>query len=93
MEHLELRGQIINSNAATATIKTTETQQYEKNLMSVGSKIWKLIEEKFPYASFTSSDIQEMYEDKYNKPVQLSIISTYLSRYCERGKTCQKQKR
>ena len=54
--------QTINSINATATIKTTETQQYEKNLMSVGSKIWKLVKEKFPYASFTSSDIQEMYE-------------------------------
>lgn len=54
--------QTINSITATATIKTTETQQYEKNLMSVGSKIWKLVKEKFPYASFTSSDIQGMYE-------------------------------
>ncbi len=54
--------QTINSINATSTIKTTETQQYEKNLMSVGSKIWKLVNEKFPYASFTSSDIQEMYE-------------------------------
>ena len=54
--------QTINSINATVTIKTTETQQYEKNLMSVGSKIWKLVKEKFPYASFTSSDIQEMYE-------------------------------
>jgi hypothetical protein len=44
MKHLELRGQTTNSIAATATIKTTETQQYEKNLMSVGSKIWKLLE-------------------------------------------------
>lgn len=54
--------QTINSITATATIKTTETQQYEKNLISVGSKIWKLVKEKFPYASFTSSDIQGMYE-------------------------------
>ena len=45
MKHLELIGQTTNSIAATATIKTTETQQYEKNLMSVGSKIWKLIRE------------------------------------------------
>lgn len=54
--------QTINSINATSTIKTTETQQYEKNLISVGSKIWKLVKEKFPYASFTSSDIQGMYE-------------------------------
>ena len=45
--------QTINSITATAIIKTTETQQYEKNLMSMGSKIWKLVKEKFPYACFT----------------------------------------
>jgi hypothetical protein len=62
IKHLELRGQTTNSIAATATIKTTETQQYQKNLMSVGSKIWKLIKEKFPYASLTYSDIREIYD-------------------------------
>ena len=53
---------------------------------SVGDKIWHLVEGKFPYGSFTSTDILELYEDQYNEPIKLSIISTYLSRYSERGR-------
>jgi hypothetical protein len=53
---------------------------------SVGDKIWGLVEGKFPYGSFTSTDILELYEDQYNEPIKLSIISTYLSRYSERGR-------
>lgn len=53
---------------------------------SVGDRIWALVESKFPYGSFTSSDILELYEDTYNEPIKLSIISTYLSRYAERGR-------
>jgi hypothetical protein len=53
---------------------------------SVGDKIWTLAEGKFPYGGFTSTDILELYEDQYNEPIKLSIISTYLSRYAERGR-------
>ena len=53
---------------------------------SVGDRIWALVESKFPYGSFTSSDILEQYEDTFNEPIKLSIISTYLSRYAVRGR-------
>ena len=53
---------------------------------SVGDRIWNLVESKFPYGSFTSSDILELFEDQYNEPIKLSIVSTYLSRYSERGR-------
>ena len=69
-----------------------ETEIQNKNLASVGSKIWGIIEHKFPYSTFTSSDILEIYEDEYNEPIQLSIISTYLSRYSDRGKLGRNRK-
>jgi len=53
---------------------------------SVGDRIWSLVEGKFPYSSFTSTDILELFEDQYNEPIKLSIISTYLSRYSDRGR-------
>lgn len=53
---------------------------------SVGDRIWSLVEAKFPYGGFTSTDILELYEDQYNEPIKLSIISTYLSRYSDRGR-------
>jgi hypothetical protein len=66
-----------------------ESETYKSNRAtpaSVGDKIWSLIEGKFPYGGFTSTDILELYEDQYNEPIKLSIISTYLSRYAERGR-------
>jgi hypothetical protein len=69
-----------------------DTEIQHKNLASVGSKIWGIIEHKFPYSTFTSSDILEIYEDEYNEPIQLSIISTYLSRYSDRGKLGRSRK-
>lgn len=52
---------------------------------SVGSKIWSLVENKFNFGDFTSSSLLEAYEDEYNEPVKLSVISTYLSRFADRG--------
>lgn len=66
-----------------------ENETYRSNRAtpaSVGDKIWSLVEGKFPYGGFTSTDILELYEDQYNEPIKLSIISTYLSRYAERGR-------
>ena len=65
----------------------SESGSYDnKTPASVGDKIWSLLESKFPYGGFTSTDILELYEDQYNEPIKLSIISTYLSRYSERGR-------
>ncbi|HUG96136.1 MAG TPA: hypothetical protein VMJ94_01220 [Nitrososphaera sp.] len=64
-----------------------ETETFTaKAAASVGDRIWSLVEGKFPYGGFTSTDILELYEDQYNEPIKLSIISTYLSRYSDRGR-------
>lgn len=48
-------------------------------------KLYSLIEERFQLGFFTSSDIQEAYEDTYNEPIKISTISTYLARLAEKG--------
>jgi len=63
-----------------------ETLTLNRTAGSVGDRIWNVVEGKFPYGGFTSTDILELYEDQYNEPIKLSIISTYLSRYSERGR-------
>ncbi|MCP8317061.1 MAG: BlaI/MecI/CopY family transcriptional regulator [archaeon] len=47
--------------------------------------LYTLIEKKFTFGSFTSTDILEAYEDEYNSPIRLSTISTYLQRLTEKG--------
>lgn len=75
----------IENNSEGATHSSLEAE-FRAHPASVGDRIWALVEAKFPYGSFTSSDILELYEDTYNEPIKLSIISTYLSRYAERGR-------
>jgi predicted transcriptional regulator len=61
-------------------------QEKSNNTLSVDSKIWNIIEESFYFNTFTSSDIINIYKKKYNETIKLSIISTYLARYCTKGK-------
>lgn len=62
-----------------------QVDESEPDLNSVGSKIRTLVENKFNFGDFTSSALLEAYEDEYNEPVKLSVVSTYLSRFADRG--------
>lgn len=79
VEFMDLLNIESNGNGETETLNNRAPS-------SVGDRIWSLVEGKFPYGGFTSTDILELYEDQYNEPIKLSIISTYLSRYSERGR-------
>ncbi len=63
-----------------------EENQESPNLDSIGSKIWNIIDKYYPMGKFTSSVILEKFEDEYNEPIKLSVISTYLSRFSQKGK-------
>ena len=56
------------------------------DLDSVGGKIWNIIENSFPAGRFTSSVVLEKYEDEYNQPIKLSVISTYLARFASKNR-------
>ena len=61
-------------------------------LTSVRSKIWYIVENKFHNTTFTSTDIQEMYEEEYKESMRLDAIATYLSRYVNKGKLVRNKK-
>ena len=63
-----------------------EEEQQTTNMDSVGSKIWHVVDKFFPIGKFTSTNILEKYEDEFNEPVKLSVISTYLSRFSSKGR-------
>ena len=63
-----------------------EEEQEVTNIDSIGSKIWNIVDKFFPMGKFTSTNILEKYEDEYNEPVKLSVISTYLSRFSVKGR-------
>jgi predicted transcriptional regulator len=66
--------------------KITNLSKENNSILSVDSKIWNIIEQSFYYNTFTSSDIVNIYNKKYNETIKLSIISTYLARYVTKGK-------
>ena len=61
-------------------------EEQAPDLDSVGGKIWNIIENSFPVGKFTSSTVLEKYEDEYNEPIKLSVISTYLARFASRNR-------
>ena len=63
-----------------------EEEEQSVKMDSVGSKIWHIVDKFFPMGKFTSTNILEKYEDEFNEPVKLSVISTYLSRFASKGK-------
>lgn len=52
---------------------------------SLQDRILKLIKEEFTFREFNSRELQELYEDKYNEPIKLSVVSTYLRRFYDNG--------
>jgi len=63
-----------------------EEEHEVTNVDSVGAKIWHIVDKFFPMGKFTSTNILEKYEDEYNEPIKLSVISTYLSRFSTKGR-------
>lgn len=56
------------------------------SLDSIGAKVWHVVEKEYPVGRFTSTAVLEKYEDEYNRPIKLSVISTYLSRFAQKGR-------
>ena len=61
-------------------------EEQTPNLDSIGGKIWNVVENSFPIGKFTSSEVLEKYEDEYNEPIKLSVVSTYLARFAQRNR-------
>lgn len=63
-----------------------EEEQEALNMDSIGTKIWYIVDKFFPIGKFTSTNILEKFEDEFNEPIKLSVISTYLSRFSSKGR-------
>ena len=58
---------------------------------SAFGRVMKIIETSYPGKEFTTADIARDYEETHGQSIQLSMVSTYLSRLAERG-TLKRQK-
>jgi len=53
--------------------------------LSKQGKVLMLVERNFPIVWFSSRDVQNLYEKELKEPINLSTVSTYLSRMADRG--------
>ncbi len=90
VESLNISKDDLDNNIQIPMEQNNSLQKFDLGLNqsnnSIGSKIWALIENNFAFSSFTSSNVAESYEESYGEQLQLSLISTYLSRYFEKQK-------
>ena len=54
-------------------------------ILSRLEKVQLVIQKNFPLIWFSSKDIQSVYEQELKEPVNLSTVSTYLSRMASKG--------
>ena len=71
--------------------KTTKEQKEPTSVLyddtsTLASRIWSIIQDKCHDTTFTSAFIFNKYNEIYEEKLQLSIISTYLSRFFARNK-------
>jgi hypothetical protein len=68
--------------------RDTSAQSTEPDFSNIDtnfSRVYGLLETKFKFGSFISSDVLEAYEQEFDTQTTLSTISTYLSRLTDRG--------
>ena len=64
---------------------TANAPALQSRSLSRFEKVQLLIQKNFPLIWFSSKDIQSLYEQELKEPVNLSTISTYLSRMATKG--------
>jgi hypothetical protein len=61
-----------------------ERDKNEFEVDTIFSRVARLIDEQFPASTFTTSELQAAYEDRYQQHIKLSTLSTYLNRLVDR---------
>ncbi|MDG6904265.1 MAG: hypothetical protein JRN20_00610 [Nitrososphaerota archaeon] len=65
----------------SGTSTSTESSLIDTNF----ARLYGLLESRFQFGLFTSKDVLQAYEQDFEMPTTLSVISTYLSRLANRG--------
>lgn len=87
---VEIQGQI-DVSKIQKVIQIYETLSEHKDSVetnnndSLYNRLLSIIKSDLIDKRFTSSDVQEIYEDKYSEPIKLAAVSTYLARFSIHG--------
>lgn len=60
-------------------------EQTQEQMDTNFARVYMLIQDRFRFGSFTSTDVLDAYQEEFKLPTSLSVISTYLSRLASRN--------
>jgi hypothetical protein len=67
------------------SVSAKQPEQPQEPMDTNFARVFTLIQDRFRFGSFTSSDVLEAYQDEFKISTSLSVISTYLSRLASRN--------
>jgi predicted transcriptional regulator len=93
---LTLINSLDNNNSSSNTNTNTDTSLHSRlnnntNSDSLGTKLWNIIENEINDVNFTSNDVLKTYNQIYRETTQLSIVSTYLTRFFTKNKLIRRK--
>jgi hypothetical protein len=77
-------GKLLDFAQAVST-KESQNLQSQEPMDTNFARVYTLIQDRFKFGSFTSSNILEAYHEEFHIPTSLSVVSTYLSRLASRA--------
>ena len=80
LDLVDLLGGIPNENQTQNSSNKTITDTFSRF-----EKVYMTIQKNFPIIWFTSKDAQIIYEQELKEPINLSTVSTYLTRMAKKG--------
>jgi len=66
--------------------KYSQSQNCQQSTINLGTKLWNVISTTFIHQKFSSTDLSHAYYNIHLENIQLSVISTYLSRFFIKNK-------
>lgn len=66
--------------------KYSQSQNRQQSTINLGTKLWNVISTTFIHQKFSSTDLSHAYYNTHLENIQLSIVSTYLSRFFIKNK-------
>lgn len=66
--------------------KYSQSQNCQQSTINLGTKLWDVISTTFIHQKFSSTDLSHAYYNIHLENIQLSVVSTYLSRFFIKNK-------
>jgi predicted transcriptional regulator len=81
----------LDNNSSNTDTSLHSQLNNNTNSDSLGTKLWNIIENEINDINFTSNDVLRTFNQIYRETTQLSIVSTYLTRFFTKNKLIRRK--